>query len=379
MALELSGKTIIILSPQSWGKMFISKHHYAIELAKRGNKVYFLNPPEQEGTGFKKITIQPSGVVANLFLIHHALWFPYRLKFHALPLFHLLMKGHIRAILKQIGPVDIIWSFDLGNLYPFRLWGNAPFKIFHPVDEPLNNAAIEAAAGCDVIFSVTKEILEKYKSFAVPRHFVNHGVSSEFLYNGITHKGFNGRIRVGVAGNLLRNDLDRNVMLQIVQENPAVTFECWGSYSLKQSSIGGGEDAATKSFIACLQSLKNVQLHGAIPSTALAAAVQEMDAFLICYDVEKDQSKGTNYHKIIEFLATGKVIVSNNVTTYQDRPDLICMVNERNGNYHLPGLFKEVINNLAIHNSEDRQFIRKSFAWDHTYAKQVGRIESFLN
>ena len=42
---SLRNKTILIISPQAWGKMFLSKHHYAIELAKRGNAVYFLNPP----------------------------------------------------------------------------------------------------------------------------------------------------------------------------------------------------------------------------------------------------------------------------------------------------------------------------------------------
>ena len=57
----LKGKTILILSPQSWGKMFVSKHHYAIGLAKKGAVVYFLNPPDQENHQPKgDITIMPS-------------------------------------------------------------------------------------------------------------------------------------------------------------------------------------------------------------------------------------------------------------------------------------------------------------------------------
>jgi hypothetical protein len=44
-----------------------------------------------------------------------------------------------------------------------------------------------------------------------------------------------------------------------------------------------------------------------------------MDAFLICYDVEKDQSKGTNYHKVMEYLAYGRPIVSNTISMYREK------------------------------------------------------------
>jgi hypothetical protein len=49
----LKNKTILVISPNNWGTMHISKHHYAIELARLGNSVYFLNPPNQEIT-FRK-------------------------------------------------------------------------------------------------------------------------------------------------------------------------------------------------------------------------------------------------------------------------------------------------------------------------------------
>jgi glycosyltransferase involved in cell wall biosynthesis len=379
MNMDLRDKTILVVSPQSWGKMFISKHHYAIELARRGNKVLFLNPPENElVNGQNGIAIVPSGVTDNLFLVHHRLSFPYRLKFHALPLFHWLMQFHVRKLLKEIGPVDIVWSFDLGNLYPFRLLGNKAFKVFHPVDEPLNKTAIEAARDADIIFSVTQEILEKYKTFQAPKHFINHGVSDDFLQGVNQHKMLTSSVRVGFAGNLLRGDIDREILLKIMRENPTVIFECWGSYARAQSNIGGGEDAATRDFITSLRELKNVILHGPVPSAVLAKAVHDMDAFLICYDVQKDQSKGTNYHKILEYLSTGKVVISNNVTTYQHDPLLIAMTQERLHNRDLPGLFRNIIDNLHQYNSMDKQEYRIAFARDNTYTRQIERIEKIL-
>src|SRR5688500_1207146 len=142
--MTLANKRILILSPQSWGKMYLSKHHYAIELTKAGNTVYSLNPPLVNGADFPgNFRISDSGV-QNLFLIDHRLRFPYNLKFHAIGIFHWLMRFHINKMLKSCKEsFDIIWSFDLGNLYPFRFFDTG-LKVFHPVDEPLNQTAIRS-------------------------------------------------------------------------------------------------------------------------------------------------------------------------------------------------------------------------------------------
>ena len=123
---------------------------------------------------------------------------------------------------------------------------------------------------------------------------------------------------------------------------------------------------------------KNVHLHGLLNPSQLAEAYQQVDAFLICYDVIKDQSKGTNYHKILEFVSTGKIIISNNVSTYQNFPALIQMVKERTNNKQLPTLFNQVINNLNQYNSIELQQKRVSFASENTYENQINRIDNHL-
>jgi hypothetical protein len=377
----LKNKTILVISPQSWGKMFVSKHHYAIELAKRGNDVYFLNPPDQEASERKSyIEIIESGICENLWLINHKLSFPYNIKFHALPVFHLLMKYHVKKILKCIDkPVDILWSFDLGNIYPLRFFGSTLYKIFHPVDEPMDRIAIDSAKGSDIIFSVTKEILDKYTQFSAPKYFINHGISDDFLLPVDINKPPGNPVRIGFAGNLLRVDIDRTVTLEIIIQNPNIIFECWGSYASAQSNIGGGGDEGTTQFIAALMAQKNVILHGAVSSNELAKAIHRVDGLLICYDVKKDQSKGTNYHKVMEYISTGKVIVSNNVTTYQGQPDLVRMVVSRENNKELPHLFKDTINRLSEFNAPAMQQKRIEYAAQNTYANQLIRIEKIID
>lgn len=371
----LKNKTILIISPQSWGKMLLSKHHYAIELARYGNKVYFLNPPQKVKP--QKISIRKNEHTANLFTIDHALFFPSILKFHLPGLFYFLMRFQVKRILRAIPePVDIVWSFDLGNYYPFSYFPEKSFKIFHPVDEPLNAAAIEAAKGAQVIISVTREILEKYSRYQVPRHVINHGLPDEFVMSGSTGKKDHPHLQVGLSGNWLRPDIDTACLERIIRENPDVQFGFWGSYQLKQSNIGG--DKVNDELIRFLQQAPNVQLHGPVSSRELARALHAMDAFLICYDVQKDQSKGTNYHKVMEYLSTGKVIVSNNITAYDQQPDLVQMVAERTHNNNLPDLFKKVIAEIDHYNAIGLIQKRRQYAYDNLYTKQVQRIEQLL-
>jgi hypothetical protein len=375
----LNNKTILILSPQAWGQMFISKHHYAIELAKRGNKVYYLNPPGEAHVDNKPVSITSLSFAAGLHLVTHKLYFPYNLKFHAPKLFHWLMKRQIKKIQKAIGStIDIVWSFDLNNMYQLDEIGKQSIKIFHPVDEPLNETAILAGNGADIVFSVTREILQKYTHLKRPMHFINHGVADNFLASkGISNEA-QSPIHVGFSGNLIRKDIDREILLKIVQENPDIIFEFWGSYSSKDSNIGGTSDDKTTNFISALRVLSNVILHGPVASNILAKAIHNMDAFLICYDVKKDQSKGTNYHKIMEYLSTGKVIVSNNVTTYNDQPQLLRMVRSRETNAELPALFTDTVKDLQQFNSAELQHQRIQFAINNTYSKQLDRISEIL-
>jgi len=374
----LKKKVILLISPQPWGSLFISKNHYAVELAET-NVVYYLCPEPLVKSSSKKIEIKPIDGVPNLFVIEHKLFFSFKIKFHLRRLFHFLMLIQTKRILKKINrKVDIVWSFDLGNYFPFAFFSKVPIKIFHPVDEPLNRDAILSAKGADVIFSVTQEILSKYQSYKLPSYFINHGVEASFIKSSSFFSQQDKlQIRVGFSGNLRRKDIDRKILLTIINDNPNVQFDCWGDFA-NRNNLRDIENKTTDNFINKLLSNKNVHLHGLLNPSQLADAYQQVDAFLICYDVTKDQSKGTNYHKILEFVSTGKVIISNNVTTYKNFPALVQMVNERTNNKQLPTLFNQVINNLNQYNSIELQQKRVSFASENTYENQINRIDNNL-
>ncbi|MGG9972116.1 hypothetical protein ACQ33O_10015 [Ferruginibacter sp. SUN002] len=381
MKLTLRNKTICILTQQDWGNMLISKHHYAIALANAGNTVYFIHGP-------KKIDSLKPGEVKilttdhpNIFLVENRYAFSDKFFYHSKPIFYLLVKRHISNIVKKIGlPIDITWSFDLSNKLPLRFFPKNSYKIFMPVDEPQHKEAIRSGNGADIILSVTKEILEKYDGYKVQKHFINHGVNEEFIADEI-NTAIGNPIRVGVSGNLIRPDIDRETFIKIISSNPEIIFECWGAISSLNSNLGtfNEKDLATVSFIDTLRTYKNVKLRGSVKPTVLASEFKRMDAFLICYDIFKDQSKGTNYHKIMEFLATGKVVIANNVTTYRHIPGMIEMSSERDSNNGLPLIFKNVVSNLTKYNSVELQKQRIDFAKQHLYQNQIKKIEALIN
>jgi glycosyltransferase involved in cell wall biosynthesis len=213
----------------------------------------------------------------------------------------------------------------------------------------------------------------------VPKHFINHGVSKTFLDECRLDNYVPGSpLRIGYAGNLLRTDIDTACLLQIIRENPEVQFEFWGAYKYTDSNIGGAGDDEKQHFVQALLNQGNVVLHGPVPSSELAKAYTRIDAFIICYDILKDQSKGTNYHKVIEYLSTGKVIISNNITTYKHTKELLVMANSRNSNEELPGIFKEVIGSIAYYNSKELMQKRRQYAEENLYPRQLELIEEIL-
>lgn len=358
--------------------MFISKHHYAVALSKLGNDVFFLNSPDKsDSLSSGEIRIEASEY-ERLHIINHRLYYPYLIKHKAKWLHDLLFKHHVKNIYKSIGKqVDVIWSFDYSNALPLAAFPGNAYKIFMPVDEPQKPHGILAAKSADVILSVTNEILNKYDGYNVPKMFVNHGVSDVFIGTeeiSATSEGLN----VGLSGNFLRKDIDWATLYDIVSKHKDITFNFYGAFDKAGANLSDINMDHIDDYREKVKNATNTILHGIVGTSDLATGLNGMDAFLICYDIDRDHSSGTNYHKVMEYLATGKVIVSNNITTYSDRPDLVLMPEERN-NQNLFALFSGVIAQVDEHNAMDKQAARRSYACEHTYANNIKRIEQFIS
>ncbi len=367
--MKLRNKVILIISPERWGKLYVSKHHYALALAKRGNEVFFLNPPRL----FRPVSIDIQDVEKNLKIIDYRLIIrgSNRLPMVLRKRFH---KNLANRIMQSInGSIDITWSFDPSSFQYMRAFGSQ-INIFHPVDVHRSRFEKTIAKYADLILATSDRILERYKGFDKPKFKINHGIADYFLSSKCDHNDFikhPNRINVGYVGNLHYQYLDTAILEQIITHNPDVDFYFIGPY--EKSNIG--DKTFNSTFIELLTNLTNTHLVGEVASKDLPGYLREFNLFLMCYTGDRNIAEMANPHKILEFLSTGRVVVSHYIDEYRNQNHIICMGRR---NCDLPELFSNVINKLDYYNDKNKSKERISLARNNTYDRQLNRIESIL-
>ncbi|MCB0489353.1 MAG: hypothetical protein R2820_08850 [Cyclobacteriaceae bacterium] len=353
----LQAKRILIISPEPWNHIPVSKHHYSLELASLGNLIFFLNPPSNENS------ISSPSDHENLRIINYR-GFP---GLNRLPtsLSSPLNQVLIRKILKMCGGgFDIVWTFDPFRFQNLNLFGPA-IKIYHAVDIHKSPLERMTAISCHVILSVSDLILERFEFAGKPKFKVNHGLASHFL-SGIK-PNIRGRLPLrltaGYIGNLDNWCVDKSTLLDIVESHPGVDFYFIGPYK-PDSPI-----------VSSLKKFNNCQLIGKVPSSALPDHLNRCDFFLMCYD-GSNRAVNSNHHKIIEFLATGKPVVMNYTNEYSDKQDLVVM---SNSNSELPVLFAQVVERIQDFNTDELIQKRMTFARSNSYRNHVIYIDNILD
>jgi hypothetical protein len=376
-------KNYLLISPQPWGKMFLSKHNYAIELAKSGNNVYFLNPPTYTKS-VTPITIKVVQELPNLYVIDYTLSLPLHiLRFKARSVFDFIIKRSLIAKLNGLAKFNELWCFEPNIFSSFKPF-NAKKKLLFIVDQHDNTTLKKLARGADGIATISTLILDFFNFTDKPKLLLNHGLNETFttlakvkLKNGLSYS-ISQPIKAAYVGNLLQgNRVDYETLQLIIQQNPTVEFHFYGPYEEKDNTLGSTLSAGMKQFIGFLKATGNVQLHGVMVQQEMAVQMHAMDAFLTCYNYLTDDNKSSNCHKIIEYLSTGKTVIANRIISYENTKELLEMPQEYT-NQNLPALFKKVIQNLDGYNSIDKQKARIEFALQNTYKTHIKTITQFM-
>lgn len=366
----LRGKTILIVSPEAWGINKLSKHHYARSLAQRSNLVYFLQPSVP---GHVEPTVTAVDGEKNLFLVTYT---SAVFGLSKLPGFisDYFTRKDIRRIIRAVQrPFDVIWNFDMFRFPNVKLF-RASLSILHPVDFSESPIQLRAAKYYDFVFSVSMEILEKFQTINQKAFFINHGISEDFILSRKPWQPLspNRQLTCGYVGNLGIVHIHQPNLFEIISSNPDVKFHFIGP--LNTSNLGTFE--ALNEIVSRLQSFSNVVLHGALPPERVATIIQDFDLFLICYNTTKAGKMASNNHKLLEYLSTGKTVVSSRISTYDHSANgMIEMVMT---DAELPACFKYTIASLNHLNDEGHYNKRVSFTADNTYNRQLDRIEALI-
>jgi len=383
MRFSLTGKTIYIISPEHWGKMKVSKHHYAIEFALRGNNVYFIEPPSLENKG---IAVRRSSDHERLHLVSYKPVYRGK-RFLPAALFNVLLFRQIKLLIKAIGQKpDVVLCF---HPYLFEQLGffKAPHTIFFAADRFFNDALPPEVFSADFSLAVSDSIFEALSFSRRKIYFIQHGlnrhfanVSKELIHNGrIIEKKFNNNVlKVGYAGNLLMGGMDRDVMKKVIQTYPDLKFIFWGQYDVEQGNLKVGLNSEITGFIDFLKSCSNVELRGIVSAETLCREMLEADLFWICWKIGAGKIwDGSNSHKLLEYLSTGKPVVSHYVSSYKNS-DMLDMLPEVSNDKYLE-LFGKVVERVKSGEPEGTVIRRINFALSNTYEKHIERIEALIN
>src|SRR5688572_10568166 len=165
---KLTGKTILLVSPEPWNHIFVSKHHYAVHLSRRGNKVYFLGPPGDkasvEATRFE-----------NLFNVTYK-GFPPGLRFFPAQVRRkIIARTYSELIALCKTDFDVVWSFDNSVFFDLSALPATALKISHIVDYNQDFQTKRAASTADFCFCTSDVILNRLSGYSDRVHKINHG------------------------------------------------------------------------------------------------------------------------------------------------------------------------------------------------------------
>lgn len=362
----LNNKSILLISPETWDHIFVSKHHYAIHLAKKGNKIFFLNPPAKSEkvlqTQFNNVwSVHYKGFIKGL------RYFP-----SFLQKFFIKKKFiHLQALCST--NFDIIWSFDNSVFFDFSALPDEILKISHIVDLNQDFETGKAAATATACFCTTDLIKKRLLKYNSNVWKINHGINTVGQeVPALPQLPGKAKVKAVLVGNLAMAYMDWFGLLEIAKQNLNVDFIFVGPYA-KEFSLKKNLHHLYKS---ALYKLSNTYFPGKVASHEIPSILAGADILLLSYR-EEFHTDQANPHKMMEYLLSGKMIVTTYTSEYVELEEEQALLMAKTNN-ELPKLFQSATDNLGYWNNVDKQKIRQSYAFNNSYDKQINRIESII-
>lgn len=349
---------VLLISPEPWHGHFVSKHHYAITLANRGYRVYFLNPPNNmlkspkiEQTEYENLWQITAPQVAK------------GLRFYPKMLRKYVERRWLEHLERRIGnPFTTVWLFENSRFYSMD-FAHKRTKIYHQVDANQNFHVKEAASSADICFCVTDFIRRDLLAYHQNVFKIFHGIDLESQKTPLSleqRRRFTpNRIHVAYVGNLDMHYIDEDIVYTLVQKHADIMFHFVGGYT------------SNGALYKMCKAMNNVVWWGKVESTLILSILEKIDVCLLVYRAEAYREQLANSHKIMEYLASGKVTVATYTDEYKDKRALLEMVDD-SGEY--VAKFDEVVAHLELYHAKEKQKQRVAFAKEHSYEKQLDKI-----
>jgi hypothetical protein len=361
----------LIISPEPWEGNFVSKHHYAQELARRGHDVLFFGPPDEqgeiafatiEGTWEGQLRVLRSPKVARGLRLMPGL------------LRRRLEANWLRQVEQKAGSrVEVVWLFENSRFYDMR-FASERLKIYHQVDLNQDFHPETAAATADLAIAISQPIEARIKEKSQRFLRITHGCQAAQIDN-LTDPDSLSRskqidavfiafpVNAVMTGNLDIPYLDLELLRDLVVQHPTFGFHFVGRYTQNTG------------LHALLGRAKNAIFWGFQPAHDLPYYLNQADVLLVAYSAQHHLDQLANPHKIMEYLVAGPCILASRTLEYESRPDLLTSADSPE---NFLGTFANIVKNLDNLNSPEQIAHRRAFAAENTYPRQLDRIASAL-
>lgn len=372
----LKNKIILIISPNFWGDIHLTKHSYALEISKLGANVYFLNPPSRNFKGYLK----SKKINKNLTIINYKLHIPGRLKFFFPKFYYIYMKYVIKRIEKFIEK-EIYVTLDFSTDLIFSIKGKenyfkAKYNIFFPVDNVSKDYKIFSKNIADYYFSISENILSPIDKNGIKSFNLGHCLSGELcdknILTNISKKNYDdkrNKVVVGYVGNLFMNNINFDALIKLINSRSDISFHFIGPHNMDMACNNLGVQIDNTHIIEKIKKLKNTVFHGFKVKSEVIKISKNFDAMIVSYyQVSRNVNAPVNSHKILEYLALGKIVISNHFDDYNNINNKYIFMPEKNHNTDdYLNKFNQIIKDLSFHNELKFQKKRISFAQKNTY------------
>lgn len=356
---------ILIISPESWGKSMLSKHHYAIALALQGHSVWFLLPPWADRALAKQYEHPQVHLIFDHYSIRGARFIP-----------AIFRKPIYRAIVRRMehdcgGPFSLVWSFDNSRFFDLDCFTQA-YRIHHMMDFHTDYQIAAASSSAHICLGVTTGIVEKMKPFNRDSFFVQHGYAP-VPPQAASLPAITQRHKALYTGNLLMPYVQWSWLHALVESHPDVHFFFVGSYG--RGNLNEHGNATSLAHVEKIAQHNHVTLLGESTPGQMQSYLQQADVLFFAYRSNEFPEILANSHKIMAYLASGKPIVCHVIAEYIAQGDLLYMSSTQEDYLTC---FHNVLAQPELYQSKAASERRIAWANSNTYAKQIRRIEQLI-
>ncbi len=303
-----SNEVVVVTSDEPWGPIWHTQLHYAFQLSKRYQVVYF-DPPEP--WAFRNLFSwkqQVKKVSDTLTVIRYFNFLPSFLGKVALKINDAVNESLCNNLMKKngYGAISVLWHFDpFRSFYTFRKNKNIK-HIYHVVD-PIagSHLDVEQSLAADLVIITSPKFIEHYRKLNKNVIQIGQGADTQFFQ--VQESDADIQKLISHDSILLLGTISDEIDLLFLQVLA-------NKFPRKLVLIGPDttRDAQKKEQFQKLLSIEGVTWLGPMPPVEFRKHLQACSIGIIAYDNSRhDRNNLRSPLKVISYLAAGKSIVSN--------------------------------------------------------------------